>query len=80
MYSDGTPDVLIRLNEQGHTKFRDEKVVNEVRVIEFLQENTDPNSALDRLGLTKDCPQHFGPFKLPEFLERVRLSDVLRCY
>ncbi|KAF2644206.1 phosphotransferase enzyme family protein-like protein [Massarina eburnea CBS 473.64] len=78
MYSDGTPDVIIRFPGPGRTTFRDEKVVNEVQVIQFLQENTTiPVPRLISWGLTEDSPQQFGPFMISEFVEGVHLSDIL---
>jgi hypothetical protein len=40
MYSDGTPDVMIRFPGPGRTISRDEKIRNEVQVIRFLHEST----------------------------------------
>ena len=78
MYTDGTPDAMIRFPGPGHTTFRDEKTRNEVQVIEFLQENTTiPIPRLISWGLTEDSPQHFGPFIISDFVEGVHLSDVL---
>lgn len=79
MYSDGTPDVIIRFPGPGHTTFRDEKIRNEVQVIQFLQEST--SITVPRLfswGLTEDNPQHLGPFMISEFVEGIHLSDVLK--
>ncbi|KAF2501012.1 phosphotransferase enzyme family protein-like protein [Lophium mytilinum] len=79
MYNDGTPDTVIRFPGLGHTTFRDEKTVNEVQVIQFLQENTTiPIPRLISWGLTEDIPQHFGPLIISEFVEGVHLSDVLK--
>jgi hypothetical protein len=78
-YNDGTPDAIIRFPGPGHTTFRDEKIWNEVQVIQFLQENTTiPIPRLIGWGLTKDSPQNFGPFMISEFVEGVDLSDILR--
>jgi hypothetical protein len=79
MYNDGTPDVMIRFPGPGHTTFRDEKIRNEVQVIQFLHEFTSiPVPRLFSWGLTKDGPQHLGPFMISEFVEGVHLSDVLK--
>ncbi|KAF1847815.1 phosphotransferase enzyme family protein-like protein [Cucurbitaria berberidis CBS 394.84] len=79
MYNDGTPDALIRFPGPGHTTFRDEKIENEVQVIQFLQENTTiPVPRLISWGRTEDSPQHFGPFIISDFVEGVALSDILR--
>jgi hypothetical protein len=78
MYNDGTPDVAIRFPGPGHTMFRDEKIRNEVQIIQFLQESTSiPVPRLFSWGLTVDSPQHLGPFMISEFVEGVHLSDVL---
>lgn len=78
MYNDGTPDVVIRFPGPGHTTFRDEKIRNEVQVIQFLHECTSiPVPRLFSWGLTEDSPQHLGPFMISEFVEGVHLSDVL---
>ncbi|KAJ4349327.1 uncharacterized protein N0V89_007941 [Didymosphaeria variabile] len=79
MYNDGTPDVIIRFPGPGHTTFRDEKIRNEVQVIQFLHESTSiPVPRLFSWGLTEDSPQHLGPFMISEFVEGVHLSDVLK--
>ena len=79
MYNDGTPDVMIRFPGPGHTTFRDEKIRNEVQVIQFLQESTSiPVPRLFSWGHTEDSPQHLGPFMISEFVEGVHLSDVLK--
>ncbi|KAF2768909.1 phosphotransferase enzyme family protein-like protein [Teratosphaeria nubilosa] len=78
-YNDGTPDAIIRFPGPGHTTFRDEKILNEVQVIQFLQQNTSiPVPRLISWGLTEDSPQHFGPFIISDFVEGVHLSDVLK--
>jgi hypothetical protein len=79
MYSDGTPDVVIRFPGPGHTTFRDEKIRNEVQVIQFLHESTSiPVPRLFSWGFTEDSPQQLGPFMISEFVEGVHLSDVLK--
>ncbi|KAF1963642.1 phosphotransferase enzyme family protein-like protein [Byssothecium circinans] len=78
-YSDETPDAIIRFPGPGHTTFRDEKIENEVQVIQFLQENTTiPVPRLISWGLTEDSPQHLGPFMISDFVEGVDLSDILK--
>lgn len=77
MYNDGTPDAIIRFPGPGHTTFRDEKIQNEVEVIQFLQQNTTiPVPRLISWGLTEDSPQQFGPFIISDFVEGVHLSDI----
>lgn len=70
---------MIRFPGPGHTTFRDEKIRNEVQVIQFLQESTSiPVPRLFSWGHTEDSPQHLGPFMISEFVEGVHLSDVLK--
>ncbi|KAF3000081.1 hypothetical protein E8E13_002242 [Curvularia kusanoi] len=79
MYSDGTSDVMIRFPGPGRTTFRDEKIRNEVQIIQFLREFTSrPVPRLFSWGLTEDSPQQLGPFMVSEFVEGVHLSDVLK--
>jgi hypothetical protein len=79
MYNDGTPDVMIRFPGPGHTIFRDEKIRNEVQVVQFLRENTSiPVPRLFSWGLTEDSPQQLGPFMISKFVEGIHLSDVLK--
>ncbi|GLA67848.1 hypothetical protein AtubIFM55763_000097 [Aspergillus tubingensis] len=42
-FSDGRPDTIIRFPKPGHTAiaYRDEKVTNEVQVMEYLRQHTD---------------------------------------
>ncbi|OAQ59946.1 phosphotransferase enzyme family protein [Pochonia chlamydosporia 170] len=79
MFDDERADAVIRFPGLGHTTFRDEKVVNEVQIIQFLHEQTNiPVPRLLSWGLTKDSLHHFGPFIISEFVEGVHLSDILR--
>jgi len=79
MYDDGTSDVMIRFPKSGTTTFRDEKIRNEVAVIQFLSECTTIRvPRLFSWGLTEDSPQHFGPFMISEFVEGAHLSDILQ--
>lgn len=78
-FIDGGPDAIIRFPGPGHTTFRDEKIKNEVQVINFLHEKTTvPVPRLLGWGLTKDSPQHFGPFIISDFVEGIHLSDILK--
>lgn len=73
------PDAIIRSPGPGHTTLRDEKVVNEVHIINFLHEQTEiPIPRLLSWGLTEDSPRSFGPFMISDFVEGVHLSDVLK--
>ncbi|KAF2428670.1 phosphotransferase enzyme family protein [Tothia fuscella] len=78
MFSDGDPDAIIRFPGLGHSAFRDEKTLNEVEIINFIQENTIiPVPRLLGWGLTKDSPHQFGPFIISEFVHGVSLSSIL---
>lgn len=62
-FRDEGPDAIIRFPEEGLTSFRDEKVKNEVYIMEFLRQKT--TILLPRIlswGLTADSPQQLGPF------------------
>lgn len=72
MYIDGTTDTITRFPVPGHTESQDEKIRNEVQVIQFVQENT--TISVPRLiswGLTEDSPQHFEPFMRSDLVEGV---------
>jgi hypothetical protein len=78
-FNNGDSDAIIRFPGPGHTTFRDEKVTNEVQVITFLLERTTiPVPRLLSWGLTKDSPQHFGPFIISDFVDGIHLSDILK--
>lgn len=86
-YSDGTPSTVVRLSGPGHSTFRDEKILNEVRVIQFLQDNTTiPVPRLISWGTTERSPKEFGkefakkfgPFMISDFVEGTHLSDILK--
>lgn len=77
--SNANVDAMIRFPGPGHTTFRDEKVINEVNIITFLQERTTiPIPRLLSWGLTKDSPHEFGPFMISGFVDGVHLSDILK--
>lgn len=79
MYSNGTPDTIIRFPGPGHTTFRDEKIVNEVQIMQFLeQKTTTPVPRLINWGLTEDNTQVFGPFIISDLVEGAHLSDMLK--
>ncbi|KAL2024490.1 hypothetical protein VTK56DRAFT_8301 [Thermocarpiscus australiensis] len=75
------PSALIRFAKPGHTfsAWRDEKVANEVRVIEFLRENTTiPLPCIRCWGSTDESPAQLGSFIIMDFIEGVRLSSYLK--
>ncbi|KAG9770220.1 hypothetical protein ABEF93_006323 [Exophiala dermatitidis] len=76
-FNDGQ-DVIIRFPKPGHTTFRDEKVTNEVRVMEYLRQNTTiavPH--VHSWGLTNESPHQLGPFIMMDFIEGIHLSTIL---
>ncbi|KAL2759267.1 hypothetical protein ACRALDRAFT_1060627 [Sodiomyces alcalophilus JCM 7366] len=80
-FSDGGPDAIIRFPKPGHTAtaLRDEKVTNEVQVMEYLRQNTTiPIPYIHSWGLTVDSPHQFGPFIIMDYVEGVLLSKVLK--
>lgn len=77
-FSDGQ-DVIIRFPKPGHTTFREEKVTNEVRVMEYLRQNTTiPIPRVHSWGLTKESPHQFGPFIIMDFVQGTLLSTILK--
>ncbi|SPO05332.1 uncharacterized protein DNG_08019 [Cephalotrichum gorgonifer] len=74
-------DTIIRFPKPGHTAtaLRDEKVVNEVRVLEYLRQNTTiPLPRVHSWGLTAEGPLGLGPFIIMDFVEGTLLTDVLK--
>ncbi|OAR00278.1 hypothetical protein LLEC1_06100 [Akanthomyces lecanii] len=80
-FSDGGPDAIIRFPKPGHIAMalRDEKVANEVRVMEYLSQSTTiPIPHVHSWGFTSESPQQFGPFIVMDFIEGALLSTVLK--
>lgn len=80
-FSDGGPDAIIRFPKPGHTAttLRDEKVANEVRVMEYISQNTTiPVPRVHSWGLTADSPNQFGPFIIMDYVEGTLLSTILK--
>ncbi|KAJ6441777.1 hypothetical protein O9K51_05328 [Purpureocillium lavendulum] len=80
-FGDGGPDALIRFPKPGHTaaELRDEKVTNEVQVMEFLRQNsTIPIPHIIFWGLIKASPQQHGPFIIMDYVEGTPLSTLLK--
>jgi hypothetical protein len=78
---DGRTSVLIRFAMPGETvtPWRDEKVANEVRAIEYLREKTTiPLPHIHCWGSTKESPRQLGPFIVMDFVDGTRLSRFLR--
>ncbi|KAL5330170.1 hypothetical protein ACEPPN_003695 [Leptodophora sp. 'Broadleaf-Isolate-01'] len=80
-FGDEGPDAIIRFPKPGHTAtaLRDEKVANEVQIMEYLSENTTvPLPRVHSWGLTVDSPQQFGPFIIMDYIDGTLLSTVLK--
>lgn len=80
-FSDEGPDAIIRFPKPGHTAtaLRDEKVANEVQVMEYLRQNTTiPIPHIHSWGFTAESPQQFGPFIIMDYVEGTLLSTVLK--
>jgi aminoglycoside phosphotransferase (APT) family kinase protein len=80
-FGDRQHSALIRFAKPGHTlsAWRDEKVLNEVRVIEYLRDHTTiPVPNIRSWGLSDGSPAQLGPFIIMDFIEGVRLSRLLR--
>ena len=78
-FDDDGPDAILRLAKAGVTAFRDEKVRNEVEVMNFLRQNTTiPVPRVVDWGLTADSPQDLGPYIIMDYVEGVHLSDLLQ--
>ncbi|KAG9772804.1 hypothetical protein KCU88_g6020, partial [Aureobasidium melanogenum] len=77
-FSDGQ-DVIIRFPKPGHTAFREEKVMNEVRIMDYLRQNTTlPIPHVHSWGLTRESPQQLGPFIIMDFIDGTLLSTILK--
>lgn len=80
-FSDGGPDAIIRFPKPGHvaTTPRDEKVANEVCVMEYLSQNTTiPVPFVHSWGLTSESLRQLGPFIIMDFVQGTLLSTVLK--
>jgi aminoglycoside phosphotransferase (APT) family kinase protein len=80
-FDDDGPDAIIRLPKAGQTTtaLRDEKVTNEVHIMQFLGEKTTiPIPHIYSWGLTEECPHQLGPFIIMDFVEGVLLCDILQ--
>ncbi|KAJ5158675.1 uncharacterized protein N7500_008326 [Penicillium coprophilum] len=80
-FTDEGPDAIIRFPKPGHTAtvYRDEKVMNEAYVMEYLRQNTDiPVPRVHSWGLTTDSPQHLGPFIIMDYVNGTLLWTVLK--
>lgn len=75
------PDAIIRFPKPGHaaTAWRDEKVTNEVQIMEYLRRNTDiPIPRVHSWGLVAESPQQLGPFIIMDYVNGTLLSTILK--
>jgi len=80
-FNDGGPRAIIRFPKPGHTLTtrREEKVKSEVRVLEYLRENTSLSvPRITSWGLAEESPQKLGPFIIMDRIEGVSLTSLLR--
>jgi aminoglycoside phosphotransferase (APT) family kinase protein len=80
-FDDGGPKAVIRFPKPGitATNLRDEKVRNEVQVLEFLREKTTiPVPRVVSWGMTEDSPAHLGPFIIMDYVEGTCLATILQ--
>ncbi|KAH6714406.1 hypothetical protein BKA61DRAFT_632310 [Leptodontidium sp. MPI-SDFR-AT-0119] len=78
---DSDDHVLIRFPFPGNIygPWRDEKVTNEVMVMNFLREHTNiPVPPVRCWGVTEESPQQLGPFIIMDLMEGQDLSDFLQ--
>ncbi|KAF2466568.1 uncharacterized protein BDR25DRAFT_236738 [Lindgomyces ingoldianus] len=80
-FTDGGPDAIIRSPKPGHmaTALRDEKVTNEVQVMEYLAQNTTiPLPRVHSWGLTAESLKQLGPFIIMDSVDGMLLSTLLK--
>ena len=74
------PKYVIRFPQPGTTAtcFLDEKVRNEVQVMDLLRKTTIPLPKVYNWGLTSDSPSQLGPYIIMEYVEGKPLINELR--
>ncbi|KAJ0420098.1 hypothetical protein BJY00DRAFT_323997 [Aspergillus carlsbadensis] len=80
-FNDGQPDVIIRFPKPGHTAtaWRDEKVENEVQVMEYLRQHTNiPIPRVHSWGLLAEGPRELGPFIIMDYIDGTLVSTILK--
>ncbi|ROT35350.1 hypothetical protein SODALDRAFT_346305 [Sodiomyces alkalinus F11] len=80
-FEDDGPDAIIRFPKPGHisTVFLEEKLINEVRAIEYIRQNTTiPVPFIHSWGLANESPQQLGPFIIMDFVEGTLASRILQ--
>ncbi|KAI4869498.1 phosphotransferase enzyme family protein-like protein [Hypoxylon rubiginosum] len=78
---DSDENVIIRFPVPGNIygPWRDEKVTNEVVVMDYLSKHTTiPVPPLRSWGITKESPRQLGPFIIMDLIEGQDLSDFLQ--
>lgn len=78
-WQDGGRDWLIRFPIPGKVLFPDEKVQNEVVLMEFIRRNTSiPVPEIIGYGTAEENPTGLGPFIIMTWIEGVRMKDLLQ--
>jgi aminoglycoside phosphotransferase (APT) family kinase protein len=80
-FNDGGPRAIIRFPKPGYTFTArlEEKVKNEVKVLEYLRENTTlPVPCVTSWGLTDESPRNLGPFIIIDLIEGISLTTLLK--
>lgn len=78
-WEDGGSDWLICFPITGKSMFPDEKVRNEVSVMQFVQQNTKiPVPAIIGYGMGVCNPTGLGPFIIMKFVEGRKMSEILK--
>ncbi|KAH7361277.1 putative altered inheritance of mitochondria protein 9, mitochondrial, partial [Pyrenochaeta sp. MPI-SDFR-AT-0127] len=80
-FNDGGPNAIIRFPKPGHTLTarREEKVENEVHVLEYLREKTKlPVPRVTSWGLTDESPRNLGPFIIMDRVDGTSLTTLLK--
>ncbi|KAK2035571.1 hypothetical protein LX32DRAFT_633327 [Colletotrichum zoysiae] len=80
-FEDDGPDAVIRFPKPGHISkaLLEEKLVNEVRAIGFIRQNTTiPVPFVHAWGLTHESPRQLGPFIIMDFVQGTLASRVLQ--
>jgi aminoglycoside phosphotransferase (APT) family kinase protein len=79
-FDNGGLKAVIRFPKPGitATNLQDEKVWNEVQVLEFLREKTTiPVPRVVSWGMTEDSSEHLGPFIIMDFVDGTCLATIL---
>ncbi|KAF1952641.1 putative altered inheritance of mitochondria protein 9, mitochondrial [Byssothecium circinans] len=80
-FDDGGPNAIIRFPKPGHTLTtrREEKVKNEIQVLEYLREHTNlPVPCVTSWGLTNESPRELGPFIIMDRIDGTSLTTLLK--